>query len=415
MRLSRRQFFQAASGALAFASLPHVLRRAGIAAEDPIKVGNILDRTGILNIYSLKQIQATAMAVDEINAAGGLLGRPLELVFYDSQSDGQYNSQYVTEALVKDKCVVVHGGITSSSREVMRPIVNRFKGLLFYNSLYEGGVCDRRHVSTGMVPAQQLEPLFDYVVSELGGKRTYILAADYNYGHITSKWMQKFTRDNGGEDLAVEFFPLDVTNFQPAISRIQAAKPDVVMSALVGGAHIAFYRQFEASIGKDKMMLASGSYGVGLEHTQLSPEEGNGIILATSFVDDLDTAEAKDFVSRFQAYTGDTGYVGEYGEYGERGVKVWAEAVRQAGDASSDAVIEALASSNVSVVGAGGRYTVDGQTNHTTMDIHIVRGNMTQTFDVIRSFSQRPPLDTQQVCDLHANPDDKTQYEVEVE
>ena len=415
MRLSRRQFFQAASGALAFASLPHVLRRAGIASEDPIKVGNILDRTGILNIYSLKQIQATAMAVDEINAAGGLLGRPLELVFYDSQSDGQYNSQYITEALVKDKCVVVHGGITSSSREVMRPIVNRFKGLLFYNSLYEGGVCDRRHVSTGMVPAQQLEPLFDYVVNELGGKRTYILAADYNYGHITSKWMQKFTRDRGGEDLAVEFFPLDVNNFQPAISRIQAAKPDVVMSALVGGAHIAFYRQFEASIGKDQMMLASSTYGVGLEHTQLSPEEGNGIILATSFVDDLDTAEAKDFVSRFHAYTGDTGYVGEYGEYGERGVKVWAEAVRQAGDASSDAVIDALASGNVSVVGAGGQYTVDGQTNHTTMDIHIVRGNTSQTFDVISSFSQRPPLDTQQVCDLHANPDDKTQYEVEVE
>lgn len=221
--------------------------------------------------------------------------------------------------------------------------------------------------------------------------------------------MQKFTRDNGDEDLAVEFFPLDVTNFQPAISRIQAAKPDVVMSALVGGAHIAFYRQFEASIGKDNMMLASGSYGVGLEHIQLSPEEGNGIILATSFVDDLDTPEAKDFVSRFHAYTGDVG------EYGERGVKVWAEAVRQAGDASSDAVIEALASGNVSVLGAGGQYTVDGQTNHTTMDIHIVRGNMTQIFDVIRLFSQRPPLDTQQVCDLHANPDDKTQYEVEVE
>ena len=76
----------------AFASLPHVLRRAGIAAEEPIKVGNILDRTGILNIYSLKQIQATTMTVDGINAAGGLLGRPLELVFYDSQSDGQYNS-----------------------------------------------------------------------------------------------------------------------------------------------------------------------------------------------------------------------------------------------------------------------------------------------------------------------------------
>ena len=73
-----RPFFQAASGAVAFASLPHVLRRAGIAAEEPIRVGNILDKSGILNIYSLKQISAAAMAVDEINAAGGLLGRPLE-------------------------------------------------------------------------------------------------------------------------------------------------------------------------------------------------------------------------------------------------------------------------------------------------------------------------------------------------
>ncbi len=414
MRLNRRQFFRAASGALAFASLPHVLKRAGLAAEEPIRVGNILDKTGILNIYSLKQIQAGAMAVDEINAAGGLLGRPVELSFYDSQSDGQFNSQYATEALVKDKVQVIHGGITSSSREVMRPIVNRFKGLLFYNSLYEGGVCDRRHVSTGMVPAQQLEPLFEYVVKELGGKRGYILAADYNYGHITSKWMQKFIRDNGGEDLAVEFFPLDVTNFQPAISRIQAAKPDVVFSALVGGAHIAFYRQFEASIGKAKMMLASGAYGVGLEHTQLSPEEGNDIIIATSFVDDLPTPEAADFVKRFHAYTGDTGYVGEYGEYGERGITIWAEAVRQAGDASPDAVIEALSRGKVSVAGAGGQYTVDGQTNHTTMDIHIVRGNMKRRFDVIRSFKQRPPLDTQLVCDLHANPDDKTQYEVDI-
>lgn len=414
MKLNRRQFFKAGSGALAFASMPYLLKSAGIASEKPIKVGSILDKTGILNIYSLKQIQASAMAVDEINAAGGLLGRPLELVFYDSQSDGQYNSQYVTEALLKDKVDVVHGGITSSSREVMRPIVSRFKGLLFYNSLYEGGVCDRRHVSTGMGPAQQLEPLMDYVVKELGQKRVYILAADYNYGHITAKWLQKFTRERGGEDLAVEFFPLDVTNFQPAISRIQAAKPDVVLSALVGGAHIAFYRQFESSIGKANMMLASGSYGVGLEHTQLSPEEGNGIILATSYVDDLQTAEAKDFVSRFHNYTGDNGYVGEYGEYGERGIKLWAEAVRQAGDASPDAVIAALSKGTVSVVGAGGRYTVDGKTNHTVMDIHIVKGNMNRRFDMIRSFEQRQPSDTQAVCDLHANPDDTTQYEPEV-
>ena len=413
MKLNRRQFFMAGSGALAFASSPYLLKKAGIAGENPIRVANILDKTGILNIYSLKQIQATAMAVEELNAAGGLLGRPVELIFYDSQSDGQYNSKYVTEALVRDNVHVIHGGITSSAREVMRPIVSRFKGLLFYNSLYEGGVCDRRHVSTGMVPAQQLEPLMDYVITNLGHKRCYILAADYNYGHITSKWMQKFIRERGGEDLGVEFFPLDVNNFQPAISRIQSAKPDIVLSALVGGAHIAFYRQFESTIGKDTIALASGSYGVGLEHTQLSPKEGNGIIIATSYVDDLDTIEAKAFVKRFQSYTGDTSYVGEYAEYGERGIKIWAEAVRQAGSADAEATIEALSKGSVRINGAGGIYTVDGKTNHTTMDIHIVVGE-NQRFNVLQSFKQRPPRDTQMVCNLHQNPNDSLQYEPEV-
>lgn len=412
LRFDRRQFFRTATGALAFASSAALLKAARLHAEEPIRVGNILDKTGVLNIYSLKQIQGVAMAVDEINAAGGLVGRPLELVFYDSQSDNQFNSQYATQAMAKDKVSVIHGGITSSSREVMRPIVRKFGGLLFYNSLYEGGVCDRRHVNTGMVPAQQLEPLVDYVVKENGKKKGYILAADYNYGQITSKWMQKLIREAGGEDMAVEFFPLDVNNFAPVIAKIQAAKPDVVWSVLVGGAHIAFYRQFEQTIGKANMMLASTTYGVGREQTELSAQEGDGIIIGTSFVDSLPTPEAKAFVEKFQKYAGNTEYVGEYGEYGYRGVTLWAEAVKKAGDPSPDAVIAAL--DGVSFTGGGGKYTIDGKTNHTTMDIHIVKGNATQTFDVIKSFPQRPPKDTQLVCDLVANPEDTTQYEPKI-
>jgi urea ABC transporter substrate-binding protein len=412
MKFDRRQLFRTATGALAYASSASLLKTARLHAEEPIRVGNILDKTGGLNIYSLKQIVGVAMAVDEINAAGGLLGRPLELHFYDSQSDNQFNSQYATQALAQDQVKVIHGGITSSSREVMRPVVRKFGGLLFYNSLYEGGVCDKRHVSTGMVPAQQLEPLVDYVVKEQGKKKGYILAADYNYGQITSKWMQKMIREAGGEDMAVEFFALDVNNFAPVIAKIQAAKPDVVWSVLVGGAHIAFYRQFEATIGKKNMMLASTTYGVGREQTELSAQEGDGIIIGTSFVDSLPTAEAKAFVDKFHKYAGNNEYVGEYGEYGYRGVSLWAEAVKKAQSAEPDAVIAAL--DGVSVNGGGGKYTIDGKTNHTTMDIHIVKGNATQTFDVIKSFPQRPPKDTQLVCDLVANPDDTTQYEPKI-
>lgn len=409
-----RTILGAAIAALATAGIGH----ANIAAaqdKEPIKVGQILDQTGGLNIYSLKQMKASQMAVDEINKNGGLLGRPIELIFYDSQSNNQFNSQYATQALLRDKVSVIHGGITSSSREVMRPIVQRFKGLLFYNSLYEGGVCDRRHANTGMVPAQQLEALIPYVINEMGDKKSYILAADYNYGHITAKWMQKIIKENGGEVLGVEFFPLDVTNFAPVIARIQEAKPDVVYSALVGSAHIGFYRQYEATIGKANIPLASTTYGVGREQTELSPKEGEGIIVATSFFDGLDTPAAQDFVKRFKAFTGEDEYVGEYGEYGYRGIMLWAEAVKKAGSADPDKVIEALSSGEVSYDGPGGLYTIDGKTNHTTMDIHIVRGNDKGGFEVIKSFAQQPPKDTQLVCDLHANPNDTKQYEPEVD
>ncbi|MGH6929027.1 MAG: ABC transporter substrate-binding protein, partial [Dongiaceae bacterium] len=135
-------------------------------------------------------------------------------------------------------------------------------------------------------------------------------------------------------------------------------------------------------------------------------------IIATSFVDSLPTPEAKAFVEKWHKYAGDDEYIGEYGEYGYRGTMIWAEAVKKANSAEPDDVIAAL--DGVSFNGGGGKYTVDGKTNHTTMDIHIVRGNANQSFDVIKSFSQRPPKDTQLVCDLVANPDDTTQYEPKI-
>lgn len=411
MRLSRRQFFKAASGALAFASLPHVLKRAGIAAEEPIKVGNILDKTGFLNIYSLKQIETVAMAVDEINAAGGLLGRPLELIFYDSQSNNQYNSQYMTQLLASDEVHVVHAGVTSSSREVMRPVARKFKGLFFYNSLYEGGVCDRRHVCPAMTPAQQVEPLVPYVMN-LHGKRCYILAADYIYGRTHAKWIQHYTRANGGEDIGVEHFPLDVSNFAPAISRIQAAKPDVVWSVLVGGAHIAFYRQYEQTIGKKNIPLASSVYGIGREQTVISADEADSIIIATQFHDDLGTPAANEFVQKVHQYVGNTEFVGDYGEYGYRGINLWANAVRKAGSPDPDAVIEAL--DGTSFDSPGGLVTIDGQTNHAVMDVYVCIGDRNQRFKTLEVHKQQKPTDTQAVCNLHENPNDNTQYMIEI-
>lgn len=412
MTFTRRQFFRTASGALAFASATSVLSKVGLAAASPIKVANILDATGALNVYGLKQIKATAMAFDEINAAGGLLGRPVQVMFYDSQSTNQLNSQYTTQALLRDQADVVMGAITSSAREVMRPIVQRFKGFYVFNAMYEGGVCDSRFLGTGMVPGQQVKPLTEYVVKEKGLKKGYILAADYNYGQITAKWLQKYMRENGGQDVGVEFFSLDTTNFAPAIARIQEAKPDVVWSVLVGDAQMSFYRQYEAAIGKANIPLASSTYGLGRENAILSPKENEGIMIATSFFDELGTDAANDFVKRFKAFSGEQDFVGEYAEYGYRGAKLWAAAVQKAGSVKPEAVSAALG--GIQIAGPGGVYTIDGQTHHLTMDIHIATGNGSKSFDIVKSFPQQPPSDLQAVCDLKANPADTKQYEPQI-
>jgi len=412
MTINRRGFIKTAAGVLAYASSPDLLAQANLDGSNPIKVANLLDRTGVVNAYCLKQINAAALAVDEINRAGGLLGRKVEIIFYDTQSSNRLYSQYATQAFVRDKADVIQGAVTSSAREVLRPIVQRFKGLYFYNALYEGGVCDRRHVCCGLVPAQELDPLVDYLLGERNAKTHYILGADYNYGHITCKWIQKLVREKGGQDLAVEFFPLDVTNFAPVLSRIQSAKPDAVWSCLVGEAHMGFYRQFEATIGKKNMALVGPVYSTSRENENMSAQENDGLITAASFIDTLPTEAARGFVKRFADFTGETDYIGEYGEYGYRGMMLWAEAVKRAGSVQPDAVIAALPGTKFD--GPGGLYTIDEQSNHVIMDVHIAIGNRNKGFDIIKSFSQRPPSDTQAVCNLITNPNDTTQYEPEL-
>ncbi len=410
---TRRQLFRTATGALGYASATDLLRSAGLAATPPVKLGNILDKTGGLNIYCLGQIDATALAIDELNAAGGLIDRPVQLLFYDSQSNNQLNAEYATKALLQDKVDILMGGVTSSSREVMRPIVHRYKGLYFYNSLYEGGVCDRLFYNTGLTPGQQLQVLVPAAVKRFG-KKGYILAADYNYGTITAKWVQKFLREQGGQDVAVEFFPLDVNNFSPVIARIQEKKPNFVFSALVGAAHMSFYRQYAASGAKKDMPIASSTYGLGLEHTQLSPEENDGILICASYLPTIASPENKAFLDAMnKKFPGKYQYVPEYAEYGYVGVKLWAEGVKKAGSVEHEKVIRAL-DTGISVNGPSGLVKIDPQTHHVSRDLHLAVGNREHSFTVLQSFSQLQPIDTQSVCNLIKYPNTNKQFEIKL-
>ena len=409
MTVTRRTVLKTAGAALA---APAVLRHAALGA-DPIKVVGIHDASGGLDIYGKPMIACLDFAVDEVNASGGLLGRPVQLTNYDPQSNIQLYTQFATEAATKDRAAVVHGGITSASREAIRPILHRYQTLYFYNTQYEGGVCDRNCFCTGSTPAQNVQKLIPYVMGKWG-KKLYIVAADYNYGQITSKWITKYCRDGGGSIAAADFFPLTVTDFGPAIQKIQEAKPDVVVSALVGGAHISFYRQWAAAGMKSRIPMASTTFGGGNESLVLSPEEGNGIVCAFSYFQEVDTPANKAFLQKFHAKLGaGAPYLG--GELAMRtyvGFNLWAEGVRNAQTIDRLKVIQAL-QGGVENDGPPGKTVIDGKTNHVTLNVYLAEC-ADHGFKVLQSFPQQPPSDTASVCDLAKNPNANKQYVIDV-
>ena len=406
MSLNRRSFL-AGTAAIAGAGL---MPRTTLAGET-IKLGSILDTSGIFDAYGKPMDMAMRLAVEDINAAGGLLGKTVEVVAYDTQSDMALYSQYAQQLTRQDKVDVVHGGILSASREAIRQTMRKTKTPYFYNVLYEGGVCDRNIFINGVTPAQQVEALVPYAMGK-AGKKVYILAADYNYGQITARWIQKFVADNGGETVGVDFFPLDVSDFGSTIAKIQTVGPDLVIAPLVGGAHLSFFRQWAAAGMKDKIPLASTTLGVGNEHKVLTPEEGNGIMVAYNYSQELDTPANAAFKEKWTAAYGDSTLIHELAVSNYQGVMTWAEAVRQAGSLDRDAVIAAL-ETGLSIEGPAGKITVDPKTHHAVLDVHIMEFE-NQGMKVIETLPQRQPVDTQAVCDLSANPGDNTQYEIQI-
>ena len=154
---TRRQFLKGTAGTAA------TLVAAGLAAspkayadDDEIVIASIFDQSGGLDIYGTPMTQTCELAVEEINAAGGLLGKKVRLIKYDPQSNMELYAQYAQEAALKERVDLVHGGITSASREVIRPILRRFQTLLWYSVIYEGGVCDINNFVSGVTAGGRL-------------------------------------------------------------------------------------------------------------------------------------------------------------------------------------------------------------------------------------------------------------------
>jgi branched-chain amino acid transport system substrate-binding protein len=376
---------------------------ASATAQEPIKVGAIHDLTGGLNIYGLQQSQATHLAVKAINEDGGVLGRPLELVEYDAQSDLDKYTQYTNTLILRDQIAVLFAGLTSSSREAIRPIIRRAQIPYFYSSLYEGGACDRYTFITGASASQQMSVLIEWAIAEYGPK-IYIMAPDYNFGTISAHWVGLYADKFGGEVVGSDFLPLTVTDYSPTIQKIQAASPDFVVTLPVGAAQTGFLEQFAAAGLKDQMGIVSTNYGSGNQQVVVSPDAGEGIVASQEYFMWIDEPQNEPFKELWEAEYGlDEPIISEAANTWNS-VHLWAAAVEKAGTTDAGPVIEAL-QDGVSFEGPNGQVTLQPGSHHAKQNIFIVRGNREHAFDVIEVFEQVAPSYEDEVCDLITNPE----------
>jgi len=414
-RIGRRQLLQsvALGGAgLGASALLRGLPAVGAPTGTPIKIGTIHDLTGAFAVYNQATRDIVEIAVEEINARGGVLGRPVELLIRDSQSSIDKYAEFANELVLGEKVAMLEGGGSSASREVIRQVIGRNGGpVYFYPAQYEGGVCDKFVFCSGEVPTQQIGPaLIPYAMEHFGGE-FYTIAADYNFGHISSVWVKKFVEQQGGRVIATEFFPLDQTDFGSAISRIQAARPQVIFSLLVGNNHLGFHRQFAAAGLVDKIPIVSPVFGQAGELTSLSPQEYKGLVVAFDYFPQLDNPANKAFLDRVRArHGGRLPYaIGEFPYNIWLNIQLWAAATNKAASIEKDKVIDAL-ESGLQLDAPEGRVRVDGKTHHLVHSIHIAQASEDRSFKIIKTIPDVQPSYEQSVCDIISRPRTHKQF-----
>lgn len=366
-----------------------------------LKVASMFDLTGNLNIYGVPQLAASQLAIKAINADGGVLGRQLELISYNTKSQIDLYSRYAQDIGQSDEIPMVVGCFTGASREAARPVLSRHNKLLFFPTIDEGGECDKFTFMQGTDVLQQEGPLIDWAI-ENSGRRFYVVAADYIYGHVATEWTKKLLQEKGAELAGVEFVPLEVSDFASTLQRIQNAEPDVIMSNLVGANHVAFYRQLAAAGLNKEVQVVSPILGLGNEQTTLAPEEAEGIVVAYSYFESLDTPQNQPFLRDLRKANPGLEAVGDTPVQVWNAWHQWCIAVEEAGTLDIDTVVEAL-EAGAEYTGPSGTVQVDGPSHRNIQDVHLARVTKQRTFEIFDKFPMVKPareVPGGETCDL---------------
>ncbi|MBA4784474.1 urea ABC transporter substrate-binding protein [Pseudorhizobium marinum] len=308
--------------------------------DDTVKVGILHSVTGTMAISETGSVQAEKLAIEQINAMGGVLGRKIEFIQEDGASDWPTFAEKAKKLLVQDKTAAVFGCWTSASRKAVLPVFEQYNGMLYYPTFYEGLEESPNVIYTGQEATQQILAGIDWVVKEKGAKSFYLLGSDYIWPRTSNKIARKHIEKLGLEVVGEEYYPLGHTQFNSVINKIKLKKPDVIYAIVVGGSNVAFYKQLKAAgidLAKEKPLLLTISVTED-EILGIGGENMAGAYAMMKYFQSLDNDNNKAFVEAFKKMWGDDIVIGDVTQAAYLGPWLWKAAVEKAGSFDIDKI-----------------------------------------------------------------------------
>lgn len=310
--------------------------------DDSVTVGILHSLTGTMAISETGSVQAEKLAISQINAQGGILGRQVRFIEEDGASDWPTFAEKARKLLVSDKVASVMGCWTSASRKAVLPVFEQNNGFLYYPTFYEGLEESPNVIYTGQEATQQIIAGIDWINKEKGAKSFYLLGSDYIWPRTSNKIARIHIENfiEGGEVVGEDYFPLEHTQFNSVINRMRLRRPDVIYAIIVGGSNVAFYRQLRAAgfdLTQESPLLLTISVtedeirGIGGENVE-------GAYACMKYFQSLDNPNNAAFVAAFKEMWGDDMVIGDVTQAAYLGPWLWKAAVERAGSFDVDKV-----------------------------------------------------------------------------
>ncbi len=353
----------------------------------PIRVGLLHSRTGAMAISESSMVDAEVLALEQINAGGGLLGRKVEWVIADGKSDWPTFAREADRLIRDEKVDVIFGCWTSASRKTVLPVIEANKHLLIYPMAYEGLEYSQHVICTGAAPNQQITPSLSWAIRTLGAKRFYLVGSDYIWPHCVNEISKDILKSVGAE-LAGESYLLFGTNdVKDVVADIVKSNPDVIISTVVGDTNRYFYQELgKAGIRSDKIPVIS--YAIAEDELRallkdVPAEDLVGHYSAWNYFQTVDTPANKAYLEALRARFGQDKVANDVMTASYNSVKLWAQAVVEAESTDVDDVVNAIGRQSLSA--PEGIVTVDSWTNHTWRPVYIARARNDGLFDIVWS------------------------------